>query len=115
MPVTTRRLISLELLRQEARDELQVVIDIRCRQGDDPWDFMWQLPTVDEQVVATLRADALAEGELQLERARAHHPTASAQHARDFEYRVLRQIALDFPPLSTAVWRMLGRVERPAE
>lgn len=110
--MNTRLPRSLELMRQEARDELDAVIDYRCRQGDDPWEFMWQLPSVDEQVVATLRADALAASELELERSRAYHPSAPAIRAKRFEYEVLRRIALDYPPLSTAVWRMLGRLER---
>lgn len=108
--MTTRLPISLELMRQEAQDELRAVIDYRCQQGDDPWDFMSELPTVDEQVVATLRADALAESSLVLERSRAYHPAAPGARARQFEFGVLRQIALDYPPLSTAVWRMLGRL-----
>jgi hypothetical protein len=112
--VTPRMPISLELMRQEARDELQAVIDYRCRLGDDPWEFMWQLPTVDEQVVATLRAEAMEHPSLEEERARVYHPTAPATAAMRFEYRVLRQIALDYPPLSTAVWRTLGRIERAA-
>ena len=33
-----RHPMSLELLRQEARDELAAVIEFRCRLGDDPWE-----------------------------------------------------------------------------
>lgn len=112
--MTSRLPISLELMRQEARDELQAVIDYRCRLGDDPWEFMWQLPTVDEQVVATLRAEALEEPTLEEERARVYHPAAPTAAAERFEYRILRQIALDYPALSTAVWRTLGRITRAA-
>lgn len=89
------RRASLELLRAEAADELSVLVEERLRDGEDPWDFMEDLPTVDELVVLTLRAENIAtDGGVR--------PT----HARN--YRVLRQIALDYPPLSTAVWRLLG-------
>ena len=90
-----RRRASLELLRAEASDELAVVIAERLRAGEDPWDFMDDLPTVDELVVFTLRAETIeANG--------GSRPNA-ARH-----YRVLRQIALDYPPLTSAVWRLLG-------
>jgi hypothetical protein len=91
-----KRGASLEVLRAEARDELDTVILERCRMGEDPWDFMADLPTVDELVVWMLRAERiLADGGVQ--------PTASR------DYRVLRQIALEHPALTTTVWRMIGR------
>lgn len=90
-----RRRASLELLRAEAGDELSVIIAERLRAGEDPWDFMDDLPSVDELVVYTLRAENISE-------AGGGKPTA-ARH-----YRVLRQIALDYPPLTRAVWRLLG-------
>lgn len=72
-----------------------MLIEERLRDGEDPWDFMEDLPTVDELVVLTLRAENIAaDGGVQ--------PTP----ARD--YRVLRQIAFDYPPLTRAVWRLLG-------
>lgn len=89
------RRASLELLRAEAADELSVLVEERLRDGEDPWEFMEDLPTVDELVVLTLRAENIAADG-------GHRPT----HARN--YRVLRQIALDFPQLSAAVWRLLG-------
>lgn len=92
---TPRRRASLELLRAEASDELAVVIAERLRAGEDPWDFMDDLPTVDELVVFTLRAE-------NIEANGGARPNA-ARH-----YRVLRQIALDYPPLTRAVWRLLG-------
>ncbi|WP_434811923.1 tryptophan synthase subunit alpha [Microbacterium sp. bgisy189] len=86
---------SLELLRAEAADELSVLIEERIRHGEDPWDFMEDLPSVDELVVLTLRAENIAgDGGVR--------PTASRN------YRVLRQIALDHPALTKAVWRILG-------
>jgi len=92
---TPRRRASLELLRAEAADELAVLVHERLRNGEDPWDFMEDLPSVDELVVFTLRAENIASDG-------GTRPTA-ARH-----YRVLRQIALDYPPLTRAVWRLLG-------
>ena len=89
------RRASLELLRAEAGDELAVIVAERLRGGEDPWDFMEDLPTVDELVVFTLRAEnIIANGGVR--------PTA-ARH-----YRVLRQISLDYPELTSAVWKLLG-------
>ncbi|WP_308492446.1 tryptophan synthase subunit alpha [Microbacterium terrisoli] len=93
--VAPRRRASLELLRAEAADELAVLVDERLREGEDPWDFMEDLPSVDELVVFTLRAENIAANG-------GVRPTA-ARH-----YRVLRQIAFDYPPLTPAVWRLLG-------
>lgn len=90
-----RRRASLELLRAEATDELSVLIAERLRAGEDPWEFMEDLPSVDELVVLTLRAENIAENG-------GRKPNASRH------YRVLRQIALDYPPLTRAVWRLLG-------
>jgi hypothetical protein len=92
---TPRRRASLELLRAEAADELSVLVDERLRGGEDPWDFMEDLPSVDELVVFMLRAENIAENG-------GSRPNA-ARH-----YRVLRQIAIEYPPLTTAVWRLLG-------
>ena len=89
------RRASLELLRAEAGDELSVLIEERLRHGQDPWEFMDELPAVDELVVLTLRAENIAaDGGVK--------PTAARN------YRVLRQIALDYPALTQAVWRLLG-------
>lgn len=93
-PSTPRR-ASVEVLRAEASDELSVLIEERLRDGEDPWDFMEDLPSVDELVVLTLRAENIAaDGGVR--------PTAARN------YRVLRQIALDYPALTRAVWRLLG-------
>lgn len=90
-----QRRASLELLRAEASDELAVLVDERLRAGEDPWDFMEDLPTIDELVVFTLRAENIAANG-------GVRPTA-ARH-----YRVLRQIALEYPALTQAVWKLLG-------
>ncbi|MBF4562582.1 tryptophan synthase subunit alpha [Microbacterium sp. VKM Ac-2870] len=89
------RRASLELLRAEAADELSVLVEERIRDGEDPWDFMEDLPSVDELVVLILRAENIAADG-------GNKPTASRN------YRVLRQIALEYPPLTRAVWRLLG-------
>jgi hypothetical protein len=83
------------VLRAEAHEELDTVIHERCLAGEDPWDFMEQLPTVDELVVYLLRADAIAANDGQ-------RPSPTR------EYRVLRQIALEHPALTRTVWRLLG-------
>ncbi|MET0812484.1 MAG: hypothetical protein ABWY03_05470 [Microbacterium sp.] len=77
--------MGLDQLRQEAADELATVIEIKCRLGEDPWEFLPDLPSVDEQVVATIRAERLADIRLSRERARAHHPTAPAGASEAFE------------------------------
>lgn len=90
-----QRRASLELLRAEAADELSVLVAERLRGGEDPWDFMEDLPSVDELVVFMLRAENIA--------ANGGSRPNAARH-----YRVLRQISLDYPELTTAVWRLLG-------
>ena len=89
------RRASVELLRAEATDERAVIIAERLRAGQDPWEFMDDLPTVDELVVLTLRAENIAASG-------GTRPTATRN------FRVLRQIALTYPELTETVWRMLG-------
>jgi hypothetical protein len=108
--VNSRVPVSVELLRQEARDELSAVVEFRCRQGDDPWDFLPELPTVDEHVVLTLREETIESHRLSEERARAYHPSADPERAAQFEYQLLRRIALDHPALTRTVWGMLGKL-----
>lgn len=103
---------TLERLRQDARDELAALIELRCRLGEDPWVFLPELPSVDEQVVATLREELLHSDRWSPARARAYHPTARRGDAARFEYELLREIALDHPDLSTAVWSLLDRIDR---
>lgn len=93
-----RRRASLELLRAEASDEIAVLIHERLRGGEDPWEFMEDLPSVDELVVLTLRSENIAEN-------------GGVRPNRSRNYRVLRQIALEYPPLTRAVWRILGDEE----
>jgi hypothetical protein len=93
--VSIPRRASLELLRAEAADELAVLVQERLLGGEDPWDFMEDLPTVDELVVLTLRAENIAANG-------GVRPNASRH------YRVLRQISIEYPALTPAVWRLLG-------
>lgn len=93
------RRASLEVLRAEAGDELSTVVFERLRRGEDPWAFMEQIPTVDELVVLTLRAELIvADG------GRVPGP--------DVNYRMLRQIALAYPGLAPTIWSMLADRER---
>lgn len=89
------RRASLEVLRAEASDELAVLIQERLRGGEDPWEFMEDLPSIDELVIFLLRAENIKAND-------GVRPN-SARH-----YRVLRQIALEYPELTKTVWGMLG-------
>ena len=104
---------SLDRLRSEAADELAVVIEIRCRRGDDPWEFLPDMPSIDEHVVLTLRADRLELPQLSMAQSRAYHPASGRAGAEKFEYQLLRAIALEHPELSTAVWAVLDRFVPP--
>src|ERR1700712_3625143 len=92
---TLPRRASLEVLRAEAHEELDTVIHERLLAGEDPWEFMDEIPSVDELVVLLLRAEAIEANDRQV-----------GSSVR--EYRVLRQIALTYPPLTKTVWRMDG-------
>lgn len=90
------RRASLEVLRAEANDELATVVVERLRGGEDPWAFMDEIPTIDELVVLTLRAERIISNDRRM-------PTPEQ------DYRILRQIALAYPELTTTVWAMLDR------
>ena len=93
------RRASLEVLRAEAGDELTTVVYERLRNGEDPWAFMEQIPTVDELVVLTLRAELIvADG--------------GRIPSTEVNYRMLRQIALAYPGLASTIWSMLDERER---
>ena len=93
------RRASLEVLRAEASDERTVLIQERLLNGEDPWAFMEDLPTVDELVVFLLRAENIAAND-------GVRPNAARN------YRVMRQIALEYPELTPAVWRLLDEGAR---
>lgn len=84
------------MLRAEATDERSTVVVERLRSGEDPWAFMDEIPTVDELVVLTLRAERIVADNRRI-------PT------REQDYRILRQIALAYPELTPTVWAMLDR------
>lgn len=110
--------VDLALLRSYARDELDVLIEHRCRAGEDPYVFLHELPTVDELVVAELHADALDSRGLTAEYALARHAGRSnlpdAERHRDnterLDYELLREIALEHPELTTTVWHLIGTI-----
>ena len=75
----------------------------RLRAGEDPWDFMEDLPTVDELVVFTLRAENIADERrlaaqrrAPLPRAAPDRPGVSAAHPRGLAPARRREHA---PPL----------------
>lgn len=86
------------MLRAEAGDERAVLIQERLLGGEDPWAFMEELPTTDELVVLLLRAEYI-------------QASGGVRPDTERNYRILRRIALDYPPLTPAVWRMLGEGE----
>lgn len=90
------RRASLEVLRAEAQDELATVVVERLRNGEDPWAFMDEIPSIDELVVLILRAEHIVADN-------SRRPTA------EVDYRILRQIALAYPELTPTVWAMLDR------
>lgn len=91
-----QRRASLEVLRAEAAEERDTVVRERLLSGGDPWEFMDELPTVDELVIYLLRAEAI-------------NANAGMTPSPTREYRVLRQIALEHPALTRTVWRMIGQ------
>ena len=91
------RRASLEVLRAEAHDELGTVVLERLHGGEDPWEFMQVLPSVDEFVVLSLRAELIS-------------AAGGRRPSRAVDYRMLRQIALAYPELSATVWSMLDRL-----
>lgn len=83
------------MLRAEAADERASLVRERLEWGEDPWDFMDDLPTVDELVVLLIRADhILLDGGVK--------PTKQRHDA------VLLGIARDHPSLEPAVRRLMG-------
>ncbi|WP_298041016.1 tryptophan synthase subunit alpha [uncultured Microbacterium sp.] len=93
------RRASLEVLRAEASDELAVLIQERLLSGEDPWEFMEELPSIDELVVYLLRAENIT-------------ANGGVRPNAERNYRVMRQIALEYPELTEAVWGLLGEGSR---
>ncbi|WP_295014604.1 tryptophan synthase subunit alpha [uncultured Microbacterium sp.] len=95
MSESPSRRASLEVLRAEAADELAVLVQERLLGGEDPWDFMQELPSVDELVVFLLRADEIV-------------GSGGVRPDAERNFEVLRRIALDYPELTRVVWGLLG-------
>lgn len=86
------------MLRAEAADERSVLVEERLRAGEDPWEFMSELPSVDELVVLLLRSERIL-------------PPGAVRPDHDVSDLVLRRIVDDYPPLATTVWSMLSIAE----
>lgn len=82
-------------MRAEAEEELRTVIHERARNGEDPWSFMTEIPTVDELVVWMLRADRM-------------RISGVARADGGAQLHLLRGIAADYAPLAPAVWSIIG-------
>ena len=95
MSESPSRRASLEVLRAEASDELAVLVQERLLAGEDPWEFMEELPSIDELVVFLLRADEIVE-------------SGGIRPDGERNFAVLRRIALDYPELTKIVWGLLG-------
>lgn len=119
--------VDIARMRADARLELDVLIEHHARDGEDPWDFLQELPSVDELVVVALRDDALdARGktaEYLLARLASETSRSDAAALRSeadrLEYDILREIAYRHPELTPAVWRLAGQLDHarvsPAE
>ena len=88
-------LLDLAQLRREARDILDAGIEARCREGEDPWDFLPELPTVDQCVVIGLRTE--------------HVEKRDPSEPRQSNFEILRSIAFDYPELRRAAWSLVTR------
>lgn len=103
---------ALQTLRQHALSEIATVIELRTALGEEPWRFLPELPTLDEQVILDLYRERCTLPGPAEARARAYHPAARPGAAEQFEFEMLRAIALEYPALSTTVWRLLDRAPR---
>ncbi|RLP75238.1 hypothetical protein D9V32_10080 [Mycetocola tolaasinivorans] len=111
--------LDLIRLRRDATLERAVLIENRARAGEDPHEFLSELPTIDELVVTELRNAEIDDRGLTaqyiLARLAAGSSRPEAQlHAADanrVEREILRQIGLHHPELARTVWSMLGRLD----
>ncbi|MGO3885129.1 MAG: hypothetical protein ACTJHU_02430 [Mycetocola sp.] len=112
---TTR---SLADLRADARLELSVLVEHRARGGEDPAEFLPELPAIDEMVVSTMVDELLVSrglaSEFALARLASLSPLSDADEHRAnvdrIELMLLRDIAESHPDLTRAVWAMIGRI-----
>lgn len=113
MHLTTQRLIEL---RADARLERTTTMETRGRFGEDPALSFERMPSIDAIVVLTLRDELLEQrgrlAEFNLTRMMGRVPGpdgAEYAHKADrAEFEILREIALDCPPLTKAVWELAG-------
>lgn len=113
MHLSTQRLIEL---RADARLERTTMMVTRGRFGEDPALSIEALPSIDGIVVMMLRDELLEQSgrfaEFKLARLMGRVPNAEgeahAQNADRVEFEILREIALDCPPLTRAVWERAG-------
>ncbi|MGO2660487.1 hypothetical protein [Mycetocola reblochoni] len=109
---------TLSARRADARLELSAIVEHRARDGEDPAEFLPELPGIDEIVVRALVDEQLHSRGLAAEFALAR--LAAASHIEDaeehratvdrIELSVLRDIAELHPDLTRAVWSMIGRI-----
>ncbi|AMB59606.1 hypothetical protein [Microterricola viridarii] len=103
---------ALHALRQQALSEIAQDIELHSALGEEPLLFLPALPTLDEQVVLDQYRERSTLPELAAARARAYHPAARPGAAEEYEFGVLRAIALEYPALSAAAWRLIDRAPR---
>lgn len=103
----------LHNLRETAKAELATVIELHAALGEEPWRFLPELPTLDEQVILDLYRERCSLPDNVMARARAYHPAARPGQAEQFEFQMLRAIALEHPALSSSVWNMLDKTPQP--
>jgi hypothetical protein len=92
----------LDRMRRYARDELDVIIEHRCRAGEDPYDFIHDLDARGLTTQYTMARYA----------ARSNRPDADTHrhNVARLEYDLLREIALEHPDLTRTVWTMIGEI-----
>ncbi len=109
---------TIEYMRRNAYLEREVLIEHHARDGEDPAEFIMDIPSIDELVVGALLSDGLHARGLAAEHGLARLAGKSSvydaqehRHNADrIEDEVLHEIAREHPELSTAVWRMLGKL-----
>ncbi|MFC4223986.1 hypothetical protein [Lysinibacter cavernae] len=110
---------TIDYLRDNARLEREVMVEHHARDGEDPAEFIADMPSVDELVVTALLADGMHASGVAAEHGMARLAGKSSiqdalehrQNADRLERTMLHEIAMEHPELSTAVWAMLGRLD----
>lgn len=94
------------------------MVEHRARDGEDPAEFLPELPEIDELVVKVLVDEQLHQrglaAEFALARLAASSPLSDAEEHRStvdrIELETLRGIAAEHPELTRAVWALIGRI-----